>query len=119
MSIMISDQDLVNDGFVYVLGARCIGQPAHHGKAEDMRDSTSKAGGLRKSARRNRQIVRACICLLVILCGLALRKYGFGIGLPGMAVKYGGSVLWGTMVFLLLGVAAPRLSLKNVTLIAI
>jgi hypothetical protein len=27
-------------------------------------------------------IVRAGLCLLVIVCGLALRKFGAGLGLP-------------------------------------
>ncbi|TDK36867.1 DUF2809 domain-containing protein [Rhizobium deserti] len=39
---------------------------------------------------------------LVIAVGLALRAYGYAFGLPFMVVKYGGSVLWGTMVYLLL-----------------
>ena len=39
--------------------------------------------------------------ILVILAGLALRRYGYMIGLPFLIVKYGGSVLWGGMVYLL------------------
>lgn len=39
--------------------------------------------------------------ILVILAGLALRRYGYMIGLPFLIVKYGGSVLWGAMVYLL------------------
>ncbi|MQB21088.1 DUF2809 domain-containing protein [Agrobacterium tumefaciens] len=39
--------------------------------------------------------------ILVILAGLALRRYGYTIGLPFLIVKYGGSVLWGGMVYLL------------------
>lgn len=39
--------------------------------------------------------------ILVILAGLALRRYGYTIGLPFIVVKYGGSVLWGAMVYLL------------------
>nr|WP_312930848.1 DUF2809 domain-containing protein [Agrobacterium cavarae] len=39
--------------------------------------------------------------ILVILAGLALRRYGYTIGLPFLIVKYGGSVLWGAMVYLL------------------
>uniref|UniRef100_UPI0038F81831 ribosomal maturation YjgA family protein n=2 Tax=Bacteria TaxID=2 RepID=UPI0038F81831 len=41
---------------------------------------------------------------------LTLRWYGFPLGLPAFAVKYGGSLLWATMVFLLVGVLLPRLS---------
>jgi len=52
-------------------------------------------------------ITRACLCLSVIVCGLALRKFGLGLGLPSVLVKYGGSMLWGTMVFFLVAIAAP------------
>ncbi len=40
--------------------------------------------------------------LAVIGAGLALRRFGYDLGLPFVAVKYGGSILWGAMVFLLL-----------------
>jgi hypothetical protein len=46
-------------------------------------------------------MVRVGLCLLVIAAGLALRGFGRDLGLPAFVVKYGGSVLWGTMVFLL------------------
>lgn len=48
--------------------------------------------------------------LFVILAGLALRGFGYRIGLPFFVVKYGGSVLWGGMVFLLIAAltAWPR-----------
>jgi Protein of unknown function (DUF2809) len=55
-------------------------------------------------------IGRAGLCLLVIISGLALRKFGPGLGLPFPLVKYGGSVLWGTMVFFLVAMAAPARS---------
>jgi hypothetical protein len=45
--------------------------------------------------------VRAGLCLGIIACGLAVRRFGFGLGLPSSVVKYGGSILWGTMVFFL------------------
>ena len=59
-------------------------------------------------------IVRACLCGAVTVCGLALRGLGLGLGLPALVVKYGGSLLWGTMVFFLVAMAAsqrPRLSI--------
>jgi hypothetical protein len=52
-------------------------------------------------------IARACLCLSIIACGLALRKVGPGLGLPSVLVKYGGSMLWGTMVFFLVAIAGP------------
>ncbi|UXS01768.1 DUF2809 domain-containing protein [Agrobacterium tumefaciens] len=51
--------------------------------------------------------------VLVIFAGLALRRYGYTIGLPFMVVKYGGSVLWGSMVCFLMAMfmGAERRSL--------
>ena len=63
-------------------------------------------------------VVRICLCASIIISGLALRRFGFGLGLPAAIVKYGGSVLWGTMVFFLITIAAPRLSRRNVALIS-
>ncbi|GGE14754.1 hypothetical protein GCM10011390_37360 [Aureimonas endophytica] len=44
----------------------------------------------------------------MILAGLALRIGGYRLGLPFLIVKYGGSLLWGSMVYLLLAALAPR-----------
>ena len=63
-------------------------------------------------------ILRACLCLSIIACGLALRRFGLGIGLPASIVKYGGSVLWGTMVFLVVAMALSRRSRPRFALIA-
>jgi hypothetical protein len=63
-------------------------------------------------------IVRGCLCLSIIACGLALRGFGFGLGLPALVVKYGGSMLWATMVFFLVGMAAPAWSRWNVALMS-
>src|SRR5258705_7658414 len=52
-------------------------------------------------------IRRACLCLLIIVCGLALRKFGLGLGLPSVLVKYGGSVVWGRHVVFLFAIVAP------------
>ena len=64
-------------------------------------------------------IRRACLCLSIIVCGLALRKFGPGLGLPSVLVKYGGSMLWGTMVFFLVAIAAPGQSHRRMALISI
>ena len=64
-------------------------------------------------------ITRACLCLSIIVCGLALRKFGLGLGLPSVLVKYGGSMLWGTMVFFLVAIAAPGQSRWRVALISV
>ena len=55
---------------------------------------------------------------LLIFLGLALRGFGFGLGLPALIVKYGGSVLWGMMVFFLVAMTASRLSRPGIALIA-
>ncbi|WP_267555473.1 DUF2809 domain-containing protein [Rhizobium rhizogenes] len=39
---------------------------------------------------------------LTIACGLALRRFGYAADLPFTVVKYGGSILWGAMVYWLL-----------------
>jgi Protein of unknown function (DUF2809) len=50
---------------------------------------------------------------------LALRAYGLGRGLPAPFVKYGGSLMWGSMVFLLVTSAAPRLARPQTIVIAV
>lgn len=63
-------------------------------------------------------IIRFCLCLSIIACGLALRGFGLRVGLPAFVVKYGGSALWGTMVFFLVAIIAPGLSRRSVALVA-
>jgi hypothetical protein len=52
------------------------------------------------------------------MSGLALRLYGQGLGFPAFVIKYGGSLLWGTMVFLLVATIASGLSRRSVALVA-
>jgi len=59
-------------------------------------------------------MARICLCLGVIISGLALRHFGLGLGIPGFIVKYVGSVLWGAMVFFLVAIASPRLSRSKI-----
>lgn len=63
-------------------------------------------------------IVRACLCLSIIACGLALRQFGPGLGLSFPVVKYGGSILWGAMVFFLVAISASWRSRPRIALIA-
>lgn len=63
-------------------------------------------------------IIRTVLCLAIIAGGLALRGWGLGLGLPAFVVKYGGSLLWGTMVFFLVAIAASQLSRPRIALIA-
>ena len=71
-----------------------------------------------QAERRSPVVVRAGLCLSVIVCGLALRGYGLQLGLPAFVVKYGGSTLWGTMVFFLVAMAASNLSRPRIALVA-
>ena len=63
-------------------------------------------------------VVRACLCLLIIASGLALRRFGPGLGLAFPLVKYGGSILWGTIVFFLVAMAARARSQQRIALIS-
>ena len=71
-----------------------------------------------RQARKSLIITRAALCLAIIVCGLALRGWGLGLGLPSFVVKYGGSILWGTMVFFLVAMAASHLSRPRIATIA-
>lgn len=60
--------------------------------------------------------------LLVIVAGTTLRLTGYEAGLPYALVKYGGSLLWGAMVYLLVAAALPgrwKLHLIAAAIIAI
>jgi len=63
-------------------------------------------------------MIRVGLCATVIACGLALRGFGLGLGLPGSIVKYGGSMLWATMVFLAVAIAGPRWPRWNIALLS-
>ena len=61
---------------------------------------------------------RIGLALIVITCGLSLRWFGFPLGLPALVVKYGGSLLWATMVFLLVGALLPCLGRAQIAAVA-
>ena len=65
------------------------------------------------------RILRVCLCLAIIVAGLALRAFGLGLGLPAFIVKYGGSALWGAMVFFLVAIARPKLTSLQIASISI
>lgn len=50
---------------------------------------------------------RLLLALAVIAAGVTLRLTGYEAGLPYGLVKYGGSLLWGVMVYLLVSAAFP------------
>ena len=68
--------------------------------------------------RGSPRIARILSCLAIIALGLGLREFGFGLGLPQIIVKYGGSALWAAMVFFLVAIAAPRLKQRYVAILA-
>ena len=70
------------------------------------------------AAPLRRSLIRAALALAVIACGLILRWYGFSLGLPALVVKYGGSLLWATMLLRLVGALLPRLSRRQIAVLA-
>jgi uncharacterized protein DUF2809 len=58
------------------------------------------------------------LALAVVALGLLLRFGGPHLGLPAPLVKYGGSVLWGTMVLFLVAALRPRLAPQRVAALA-
>jgi hypothetical protein len=65
------------------------------------------------------RIRRLGIALAIIACGLGLRLGGYEIGLPYFLVKYGGSTLWGAMVFFLIAMLLPRQPIGRLALLAL
>jgi hypothetical protein len=64
-------------------------------------------------------MARLCAAVVVIAAGLALRRFGLGLGLSPSVVKYGGSILWGTMVFFLVSICASRQPRWKLALISV
>ncbi len=71
------------------------------------------------TGRLSKRIGRAIAVFFVIAAGLALRRFGYDFGMPFSVVKYGGSILWGAMVFLLVGVLSGAARGWLVVLIAL
>ncbi|WP_410051920.1 DUF2809 domain-containing protein [Bradyrhizobium sp. SZCCHNRI1009] len=70
----------------------------------------SSPGMLTRADGRRRAARALAMALIVIVVGLELRFHGLGLGLPAFIVKYGGSVLWATMLYMLLVALLPRMS---------
>jgi Protein of unknown function (DUF2809) len=70
------------------------------------------------AGRRPPTLLRVALCAAVIASGLALRGFGLGLGLPAVIVKYGGSILWATMVFFVVAIACPRRPRWNIALLS-
>ncbi|MBB4190111.1 hypothetical protein GGE45_000496 [Rhizobium aethiopicum] len=54
------------------------------------------------------RFLRLAALFAVIVLGLALRRFGYAVDLPFVVVKYGGSALWGAMVYLLVALIVAR-----------
>lgn len=65
--------------------------------------STPPAG----PAARDR-VADVCVVAATIVLGLALRRWGPGLGLPFVVTKYGGSLLWAVMVHGLVVIVSGR-----------
>ncbi|WP_172831029.1 DUF2809 domain-containing protein [Rhizobium leucaenae] len=70
-----------------------------------------------------RRRIGVCLALvLTIVCGLALRRFGYAAHLSFQIVKYGGSILWGAMVYWLLATVfagARRMTLTMALIVAV
>src|SRR5579872_2090014 len=85
---------------------------------ESMEQAMRGAQPNHSAALPGTSLTRAALALVVIACGLSLRWCGFPLGLPAFVVKYGDSLLWATMVYLLVGVLLPRLTRGQLATIA-
>ena len=56
---------------------------------------------------------------IVIATGQGVRAYGYEIGLPFILVKYGGSVLWCTMVYFLVGMVLGDKPIRRIVIISL
>ena len=61
---------------------------------------------------QGRQLQRLAALFLITISGLLLRRFGYSVDLPFVVVKYGGSLLWGSMVYFLLAFAVGGLSAR-------
>jgi hypothetical protein len=67
---------------------------------------------------RSNRIAPLTMACLTIALGLALRGYGYHLGLPFEIVKYGGSVLWGAMVLFIVAAIMPGATMPRVAALA-
>ncbi|RFB95007.1 hypothetical protein B5K11_08490 [Rhizobium leguminosarum bv. trifolii] len=69
--------------------------------------------------RSQAQFLRLAALLVVIVLGLALRRFGYAIDLPFIVVKYGGSALWAAMVYLLVALFVARARPATIAVMAL
>jgi hypothetical protein len=66
-----------------------------------------------------RRATAVVLAAVVIALGLSLRFFGLRLGLPVHVVKYGGSILWATMLVCLLVAILPQQPRRRLALIAL
>ncbi len=71
-----------------------------------------------RPAPPRRRATLVAILAAVVAGGLAVRYLGPHVGLPWFIWKYAGSLLWATMVFFLVALAAPAASLARIAAVA-
>ena len=64
------------------------------------------------------QVFPLLAAVMCVAAGLALRRYGYSIGLTFPVVKYGASVIWGSMVYFLALSVLPHTQRLTVALAA-
>lgn len=69
-----------------------------------------------KHSPRLRYLLAAALAVIV---GASLRLFGYGSGLPYFLVKYGGSVIWGAMVFFVVAFVLGRRDVRLLALVAV
>lgn len=69
-----------------------------------------------KHSPRLRYLLAAALAIIV---GASLRLFGYGSGLPYFLVKYGGSVIWGAMVFFVVAFVLGRREVRLLALVAV
>lgn len=70
-------------------------------------------------SKRGLRLYRFAAALAVIAGGLGLRRFGYELGLSFLVVKYGGSILWGAMVYLLAGALWGAGRMSRVAMVAV
>jgi hypothetical protein len=68
------------------------------------------------SVKSPRRLISAAFVLVLIACGLLWRRPE--LGLPASAAKYGGSILWGAMMFFVMATLMPGRDIRRVAMLA-
>jgi hypothetical protein len=67
-------------------------------------------------AKSPRRLASAAAVLVLIACGLLWRRPE--LGLPASVAKYGGSILWGAMMFFVIAALLPGRDIRRIAVLA-